>query len=310
MRFIAGGTTLMGAERFYPEEAPVRPVAVDGFWIDETPVTNAHFSAFVDATGYRTVAELPLDPAAYPGVELHLLKSGSLSFVLPGARDGGDRTRPTPGWQYVIGADWRHPAGPGSDIYGLDEHPVVHVAYADALAYAAWAGKELPTEAEWEFAARGGLEGKDYAWGDTLLPDGQYLANFWQGEFPFENLALDGYAGTSPVRSYPANGYGLFDIIGNVWEWTADWYADPSRSTASCPNCIPRNLRGASEQESLVPGGTGGRIGRKVIKGGSHLCSPSYCQRYRPAARQPQSIDTSTSHIGFRCVLRSMHPAS
>lgn len=297
MRFVQGGTTRMGSERFYPEEAPVREVRVDGFWIDETPVTNAQFRAFVQATGYRTCAETAPDSARYPGLPPELARVGSLLFVPPDPLAGGSW------WQYVAGADWRHPYGPDSGLEWLDDHPVVHVGYEDAVAYATWLGKSLPTEAEWEFAARGGHDGREYAWGHAFDEAGRHWANTWQGEFPWQNLALDGYERTSPVRAYPPNGYGLHDMIGNVWEWTDDWYTEPASSPRkSC--CIPRNPRGGSEQESVEPGAALA-VGRKVIKGGSHLCAPDYCQRYRPAARQPQAIDTTTSHVGFRCVIRA-----
>lgn len=287
----------MGSERFYPEEAPVRKVRVDSFWIDETPVTNAQFRRFVEDTGYRTQAELAPDGALYPGVDPALLQPGSLVFEAPDPAVGG------PWWQFVPGACWRHPRGPASGIEGLDQHPVVHVGHADALAYAAWAGKDLPTEAEWEFAARGGHEGRDFAWGDTLELDGKQWANTWQGEFPWQNLMTDGYLYTSPVRVFPPNDYGLYDMIGNVWEWTGDWYAQPTVPGGACPACVPIVAASVREGDSIDPGAPF-PVGRKVIKGGSHLCAPSYCQRYRPAARQPQAVDTTTSHVGFRCVIR------
>jgi sulfatase modifying factor 1 len=302
MRRLDGGRFLMGSERFYPEEAPVRAVRVAPFWIDEVPVTNAEFSRFVDATGYVTVAEIPPDPAAYPGMLPDMAHAGSAVFRrTPTPVDLSD---PTQWWEFCFGADWRHPLGPDSDLDGLDDHPVVHVAAADAEAFAKWAGKALPTEAEWEFAARGGLDDADYAWGDELAPGGTMLANYWQGLFPFANQLLDGWERTSPVRSFPANGYGLFDMIGNVWEWTADWYAAPKverKAKGGC--CVPENPRGATRAESFDPA-LAARIPRKVLKGGSHLCAASYCQRYRPAARHPETIDTSTSHIGFRCIIR------
>ena len=207
-------------------------------------------------------------------------------------------------WRLEAGADWRHPQGLHSSIEGKDEHPVVHVAWSDVQAYADWAGKQIATEAEWEFAARSGLDGAEYAWGSELTPGGRHLANTWQGEFPWQNLAEDGFTGTSPVRSFPANGYGLYDMIGNVWEWTQSWYAPkhPQDRLKAC--CIPLNPRGGQPEQSLDPAMPQSRIPRKVSKGGSHLCAPNYCQRYRPAARMPQAVDTSTSHLGFRCIVR------
>ncbi|GGX95871.1 SUMF1/EgtB/PvdO family nonheme iron enzyme [Massilia dura] len=304
MVWIPGGTFQMGSARFYPEEAPPRQVAVDGFWIDVVPVTNAEFARFVAATGYRTFAETAPDPQDYPGVDIELLQPGSLLFVPP----PGQVSLDDPGrwWTWCIGADWRHPYGPGSSLNGLDDHPVVHVAHADACAYANWAGKTLPTEAEWERAGRGGLDGKDYAWGDELAPGGRLLANYWQGRFPWENTLDDGWLRTSPVSAFPANGYGLHDMIGNVWEWTDDWYVPGARlaTKVSRCGCTPRNPRGGAQHESADPNDASARLGRRVLKGGSHLCSPDYCQRYRPAARFPQAIDSTTSHIGFRCIKR------
>ncbi len=299
MRVLPAGRFRMGSDRFYPEEAPALEVRVGAFAIDIAPVTNAQFARFVAATGHRTWAEVPPDPADYPGMDPALAQPGSLVFeppaVLRNLHDAGQW------WRWRIGADWRHPHGPGSSLDGLDDHPVAHVAYADAAAYAAWAGKALPTEAEWEYAARGGLDDADYAWGDELAPGGAMLANYWQGAFPLENERLDGFDRTSPVGSFPANGHGLHDMIGNVWEWTQDWYAPRQREPAKSPCCVPANPRGPSREASLGPEG----LARKVVKGGSHLCAPNYCQRYRPAARQPQTLDTTTSHIGFRCVART-----
>ena len=286
MRWVPDGSFAMGSEEFYPEERPVRRVTVEGFWMDEWPVRAGEFARFVGATGYVTLAERPLDPALYPDADPPLLVPGSLVF------------RPTPGpvdltdwrqwWQYVPGANWRHPGGPGTSIHGRGDHPVVQVGYEDASAYAAWAGKRLPTETEWEFAARGGLDGAAFAWGDEHHPAGRPAANTWQGEFPWQNLRLDGYDGTSPVGCFAANGYGLLDVCGNVWEWTTSWFTPPAESQRA-PCC----------GVGLQPGGP---FPRRVIKGGSHLCAPNYCLRYRPAARQGEAIDTSTSHIGFRCV--------
>jgi formylglycine-generating enzyme required for sulfatase activity len=304
MTWIPGGAFLMGSDRHYVEEAPAHRVIVDGFWMDTAPVTNAQFAAFVEATGHVTMAGRKPDPRDYPGALPHMLRAGSLVFS------------PTPRpvslqdwsqwWSFKFGADWRHPLGPDTSIRGLDDHPVVHVAYADALAYARWAGKSLPTEAQWEYAARGGLEGAEFAWGDELTPGGRHMANTWQGAFPFQNTAEDGYERTSPVGSYPANGYGLFDMIGNVWEWTCDWYEPkhPDEALKAC--CTPRNPRGGREERSYDPLQAGVRIPRKVLTGGSHLCAPGYCRRYRPAARHPEPIDTSASHVGFRCVTEEL----
>lgn len=293
----------MGSDRFYPEERPRRPVRVDAFWIDETPVTNRQFAAFVAATGYRTFAEIAPDPADYPGMPIEMAQAGSLVFERPqGPVDPNDFAQ---WWKFRWGAKWNQPLGEHSSIEGLEDHPVVHIAYADAEAYATWAGKSLPTEAEWEYAARAGVDA-EFAWGDELAPEGRMLANYWQGEFPHENRLLDGWERTSPVRTFAPNTFGLYDMIGNVWEWTSDWYALPAvekKHSGSC--CVPANPRGGTEQQSYDSQMSAMRIGRKVLKGGSHLCAPNYCQRYRPAARYAQPIDTSTSHIGFRCVLRA-----
>ena len=299
MKQVPGGTFTMGSERFYPEEAPTRRVAVDAFLMDETPVTNAEFARFVAETGHVTFAEMAPD---YPGMDPELAHPGSLVFAMTaGPVDLSDVSQ---WWQFRLGASWRHPYGPESSIEGIEDHPVVHVVHRDAEAYARWAGKALPTEAEWEFAARGGIDGADFAWGDTLAPDGQIMANYWRGLFPFANQKRGGWELTTPVRSFPANGYGLHDLIGNVWEWTNDWYGEPRierKARGSC--CVPRNPRGGRERDSRDPMSELA-IPRKVLKGGSHLCAPNYCQRYRPAARHPQAIDTSTSHTGFRCIVR------
>ncbi len=303
MVWIAGGPFRMGSERHYPEEAPVHRVTVGPFWIDRTPVTNREFRRFVEATGYVTLAEVAPDAKDYPGALPHMLRPGSLVFTPPGrAVDLNDWSQ---WWRFEFGANWRRPYGRGRSNQGLDDHPVVHVAYKDAEAYAAWAGKELPTEAEWEYAARGGLDGAEFAWGDEFTPGGMHMANTWQGAFPNENLAADGYPRTSPVQSFPANGYGLFDVIGNVWEWTADWYS--ARHAAEAPKacCIPENPRGGGERESYDECASSLRIPRKVVKGGSHLCAPNYCRRYRPAARHAQPVDSGMSHVGFRCVIRA-----
>jgi len=297
----------MGSDLHYPEEAPAHLVHVDGFWIDRTPVTNRQFRRFVEATGYVTFAELAPDPKDYPGALPNMLKPGSLVFAPPG--------RPVnlanfaKWWTFMFGANWRRPYGRKSSIMGLGEHPVVHVAFCDVAAYAAWAGKSLPTEAEWEYAARGGLEGSEFAWGDELTPDDRHLANTWQGAFANENLKADGYERTSPVTAFPPDGYGLHDMIGNFWEWTADWYAARHDADPAHPCCAARDPRGGREEASYDPCQPEVRIPRKVLKGGSHLCAPNYCQRYRPAARHAQPVDTSTSHVGFRCVRRAAGPA-
>jgi sulfatase modifying factor 1 len=303
MVYVPGGPFDMGDTRFYPEEQPVRRVEVDGFWMDENPVTAADFRRFVHKTKYVTVAERPLEAAEYPDADPSLLFPGSLVFRKTAGPVGLDDFHNW--WEYMPGAYWKRPGGPGTTVNGLDHHPVVHVAYEDAEAYAAWAGKELPTVAEWELAARGGLEGAVFSWGDEHFPDGKPMANTWQGEFPWQNLATDGYEGTSPVTAFPANGYGLHDLIGNVWEWTTDWYEPkhPAEAVKAC--CIPRNPRSGREEASYDPSDPAIRIPRKVLKGGSHLCAPNYCRRYRPAARFPEPVDTSTSPVGFRCIVRS-----
>ena len=285
MVWIPGREYAMGSTEFYPEERPVRRVVVDGFWMDEHPVTVAEFRRFVKASGYLTTAETAPTAEDFPDADPEQLVPGSLVF------------RPTPGpvrlddhtqwWAWTPGADWRHPEGPDSTLNGRDRHPVTHVSFFDAQAYAAWAGKGLPTEVEWELAARGGLDGKRFAWGDEELLHHRRQANTWQGEFPWQNLLDDGFFGTSPIGSFPPNGYGLLDITGNTWEWTVDPWRD--NHAPSC--CGPTSP-------------TSGPFPRHVVKGGSHLCAPNYCLRYRPAARQGQTEDTSTAHLGFRCVVR------
>jgi sulfatase modifying factor 1 len=279
---IPGGEFTMGSNEHYPEEAPAHRVSVDGFWMDATTVTNAEFGAFVEDTAYVTVAERPLDPADFPGAPPENLVPGSLVFM-PTAGPV-DLRHMSQWWTWTPGASWRNPEGPDSSLAGRENHPVVHVAYEDAQAYAAWAGKELPTEAQWELAARGGLDGAAYTWGDAPEGEGQKLANYWHGDFPWR--LERGYGTTAPVGSYPSNGFGLFDMAGNAWEWTTDWY-------------------GGSVEESYDPAQPQFRVPRKVIKGGSFLCADSYCLRYRPAARRPQMIDTGMSHIGFRCVMNA-----
>jgi formylglycine-generating enzyme required for sulfatase activity len=292
----------MGSDRRYPEEAPVHSVGVDGFWMRKFAVTNDEFGRFVDETGYVTVAERPLDPTDFPGAPPENLVPGSLVFAkTSGPVDLGDLSQ---WWTWTPGACWRHPEGSRSTLEGRGDHPVVHVAYEDAETYATWAGRELPTESEWELAARGGLDGTIFAWGEEQFPNGQRLANWWQGDFPWRNSLEDGFEGTAPVGSFPPNGFGLHEMTGNVWEWTSDWYAAKHHEDADKLCCIPRNPRGGPVEGSYDPAQPQFRIPRRVLKGGSFLCADNYCQRYRPAARRPQMIDTGMSHIGFRCVAR------
>jgi formylglycine-generating enzyme len=297
---VPGGRFLMGSDEFYPEEQPVHEMTVDRFWMDEHLVTVAEFRRFVKATDYVTLAERAPKAEDYPSADPALLVPGSLVFKK--THGPVDLHNFRNWWEWKPGAYWRRPEGPGSDLNGRDRHPIVHVAYEDAEAYATWAGKELPTEAEWEFAARGGLDGATFAWGDDFAPSGRMMANTWQGEFPWQNLLTDRYEGTSPVKSFLPNGYGLYDVTGNVWEWTTDLFEHPDATGEEHACCAPGGLRddftgqGHDHSEERIP--------RKVIKGGSHLCAPNYCLRYRPAARQAEAVDTSTGHIGFRCIVR------
>lgn len=302
MVWLPGGSFRMGSDAHYPEEGPAHTARVDGFWIDRHQVTNRQFREFVRATGHVTVAETAPDPADYPGADPSLLVPASVVFVKPPRRV--DMRDVQNWWQLVPGADWRHPYGPGSSIADRADHPVVHVAWADVAAYAAWAGGDLPTEAEWEYAAGGGAtEPAEYAWGTELTPGGVHMANVWQGEFPVLDLAADGYETTAPVGSFPPNAFGLSDMIGNVWEWTADWFGPhPAAGQHAC--CGTANPRGGAEQSSYDPATPQVRIPRRVMKGGSFLCAPNYCRRYRPAARMAQAVDTSTCHLGFRLVAR------
>ena len=292
---LEAGAFRMGSADFYPEEGPTHQRSVDPFEIDVHPVTNAQFAAFVEETGHRTTAETPLDATLFPTLSADELAPGALAFTQTrGPVDLRDWRR---WWRWQEGASWRHPQGPDSDVGDRPDHPVVQVSFTDAAAYAAWAGKSLPTEEELEYAARGGLDGATYAWGEDARPEGRLMANTWQGRFPYDNQGAAGWVGTSPVGTFPANGYGLVDLIGNVWEWTSSPYTLRHEAPvhACCTPTAPRSQHADPE-------------GRRVLKGGSHLCAPEYCLRYRPAARSPQSDDTSTTHIGFRCVRRPAAP--
>ncbi|MDR3662215.1 MAG: formylglycine-generating enzyme family protein [Mycobacterium sp.] len=282
---LPGGSYRMGSQDFYPEESPVHEVTVAPFSIERHPVTNGQFAEFVAEAGYVTVAEQQLDPAAFPGVPADELIPGALVF------------RPTEGpvnlrdwrqwWTWVPGASWKHPFGPESSIADRLDHPVVQVAYPDAAAYAAWAGRRLPSEEQWEYAARAGAT-TVYAWGDDVRPNDQLMANTWQGRFPYDNHGALGWIGTSPVGTFSPNGFDLVDMIGNVWEWTTTRYTPRHQRNPEVSGCCPPPAGDPSIMQTL--------------KGGSHLCAPEYCHRYRPAARSPQSQDSATSHIGFRCI--------
>jgi sulfatase modifying factor 1 len=298
MAWIPSGTFRMGSDAHYAEEGPARPVTIDGFWIDRHQVTNRQFATFVAATGYLTVAERPLDPAEFPGAPAENLVPGSLVFTMTAGPV--DLRHLNQWWTWTPGASWRRPEGPDSTVSDRPDEPVVQIAYEDAEAYAGWAGAQLPTEAQWERAARGGIEGATYVWGADPEGPGERLANYWHGDFPWG--AQPGYGRRSAVGTYPPNGYGLYDMAGNVWEWTADWYLERRGEPAASPCCIPVNPRGGGPEDSYDPAQPQFRIPRKVVKGGSYLCADSYCLRYRPAARRPQMIDTGMSHVGFRCV--------
>jgi len=291
MVWVPGGVFMMGDPSGYAEERPVHEVTVDGFWMDKTEVTNAQFAKFIDETDYVTTAEQKPDPKDFPGAPREKLVPGSVVFKRP---DGEvDLTNFFLWWHWEPGANWKHPEGPDSSIEGRENHPVVHVSWYDAVEYCKWANKSLPTEAEWEFAARGGLEGKTYCWGDRKKPKGKWLTNAWQGSFPSENSNEDGFAGTAPVGSFPSSGYGLLDMAGNVWEWCSDWYRPDYYKNSPAKN--PRGPKDSFDpDEPSQP--------KRVNRGGSFLCADNYCMRYRPAARTKNSPDTSTSHTGFRCV--------
>lgn len=295
----------MGSDVHYREESPAHRVGVGGFAIDTHAVTNERFGAFVRATGYLTVAERPLDPSDFPGAPAENLHPGSLVFT-PTAGPV-DLRHLSQWWTWTPGACWSHPEGPSSDVDDRLDHPVVHVAHEDAVAYASWAGATLPTETEWEYAARGGIDGAEFTWGAEKHPDGQIMANTWDGpDFPWRSTGESGWFRTAPVGSFPANGFGLHDMAGNVWEWTEDWWTDRHPEAADAPCCAPSGTRGGDLERSFDPAQPQFAIGRKVIKGGSFLCADTYCRRYRPAARRPQMIDSGTSHLGFRCVHREL----
>lgn len=282
---LPGGAYRMGSTQFYPEEVPVHTVAVAPFSIERHPVTNAQFAAFADATGYVTVAEHELDPTLYPGVPPADLVPGALVFQpTPGPVDLRDWRQ---WWTWSPGACWRRPHGPESSWHDRPDHPVVQVAYPDAAAYATWAGRRLPTEVQWEYAALGGAT-TTYPWGDDAQPGGQLMANTWQGRFPYRNDGALGWVGTSPVGTFPGNDFGLVDMIGNVWEWTTTRFSAHHRPGGAVESCC-----GPADPDPAL---------NQTLKGGSHLCAPEYCHRYRPAARSPQSQDSATTHIGFRCV--------
>ena len=299
MKWIPGGTFVMGSEKHYPEEKPVGPVSVDGFWMDETSVTNEQYQNFVEATGYVTVAEKPPDPAMYPGADPAMLVPGSITFNQPRAPVNMDN--PMAWWSWTPGANWRHPLGPGSDLTGREQHPVTQISFEDADAYARWAGKRLPTEAQWERAGRGDLEGAEFAWGDEIAPDGEERMNRWIGEFPWKFRPRPGgprKPGTVAVKSYEPNPFGLYEVTGNTWEWTQTWFSEKhDEPTSRC--CAPSNPRGPTVDQSRDPASG---IPRKVLKGGSYLCADNYCSRYRPASRIPESVESATCHISFRCV--------
>ncbi|MGK2741280.1 formylglycine-generating enzyme family protein [Tepidicaulis sp. LMO-SS28] len=293
---IEGGTFTMGDD-VYEDEGPTRQVTVGSFYIDTHEVTNRQFARFVEETGYVTVAERGPDPALYPGIDPAMLTPGSTVFIMPAdLQRGGDVTQ---WWQFIEGANWRAPEGPGSSIEGREDFPVIHITYDDAMAYAEWAGRDLPTEAEWEYAARGGLEKERYGWeGGKLAPDGKYRANTWQGVFPLYDGEEDGFHLAAPVGCYEPNGYGLYDMIGNVWEWTGDWYAP--RQAGETDN--PEGVAQAMSRDPAQPG-----MPVRVIKGGSFLCAPNYCMRYRPGARHAQDLGLGAAHLGFRTVRRPVN---
>ena len=290
MVWIPGGKFTMGANDGQTDEKPLHDVRVDGFWMDKTEVTNEQFAKFVEETHYVTVAERQPDPKQFPGVPPEQLKPGSITFTPPAHVETLDDHMQW--WSYIPGASWRHPEGPQSNIDGREKHPVVHVCWDDAMAYAKWAGKRLPTEAEWEYAARGGLDHNAFVWGREKVPGGRWMANIWQGTFPNENTGEDGFKGTAPVASFPPNGYGLYDMAGNVWEWCADWYLPDYY--AKSPRKNP-----PGPDTSFDPNEPG--VMKRVTRGGSFMCSDMYCKGYRPSARMKTSPDTGLANTGFRC---------
>jgi formylglycine-generating enzyme len=296
MVWIARGTFWMGCDDCgMPDALPTHRVSVDGFWMDRTPVTNAEFELFVQTTGYVTVAERQLDPKDFAGIPRDKLVPGSAVFHATSEPVPLDN--PLQWWRYVPGASWRHPEGPGDDVRDRADHPVVHIAFEDAAAYATWAGKRLPTEAEFEFAARGGLDRNRYAWGNEMAPGGKAMANTWQGRFPASDGGEDGYRGTSPVTAFPPNGFGLYDMGGNVWQWCSDWYR-PDYYTTLAAEPVARNPQGPSDSfDPQEPG-----LAKRVLRGGSYLCTDQYCARYLVGSRGKSEISSATSNLGFRLV--------
>ena len=293
---VSAGASLCGRGDPTADALPVHRVQVPAFWMDRDEVTNARFAAFIAATGYVTVAERSPDAKNLPGVPANLLVAGALVFTPTVSAVPLDQW--SQWWRYQPGADWRHPTGPGSNLVGREAYPVVQVAYPDAAAYAAWAGKRLPTEAEWEFAARGGLPGKRYAWGDELCPAGKWMANIYQGRFPTKDTGADGFAGLAPVGQFPPNGYGLRDMAGNVWEWCADWYRADYYAQVAHAGTVAENPQGPAD--SLDPGEP--TVPKRVQRGGSFLCTDQYCSRYLVGSRGQADPNTASNHVGFRCV--------
>ncbi len=307
MVWVPGGEFSMGANGMVDgasccspgtvsDSLPIHRVSVDGFWMDATEVTNAQFAKFVEATGYRTIAEIAPTKEEFPTAPPENLIAGSVVFApTPKAVPLNDHFQ---WWTYVQGANWRHPEGPGSDLKGRENYPVVQIAYPDAVAYAKWAGKRLPTEAEWEFADRGGLSGKLYAWGDDFKPGGKFAANTYQGKFPVNDTGEDGFVGLSPVKAFPPNGYGLYDMAGSVWEWTSDWYRADYFATLAATGGVARSPQGPDSP--LDPAEPTEK--KRVHKGGSYLCTDQYCTRYMAGTRGKGEVNTATNHLGFRCV--------